>query len=103
MTDAPPGNEKPRFRRDRVRLQETTTGLLVYDIESDSLFHANRTASMVLELLDGTRSWAQIAHALADRHGWATAEIAADLSTFARELMTVGLLEEPPWNSCIHP
>lgn len=103
MTEAPLGNEKVRFRRERVRMQETATGLLLYDIESDSVFDGNKTARMVLELLDGTRSRAQIAGILADRHGWAMAEIAADLSTFVRELADLGLVEEPPWNSCIHP
>jgi hypothetical protein len=84
-------NVRPRVRRSRIRHLPTRQGLLLYDVRSDATFEGNAVALEILELLDGTRTCAEIARQVAERYGVPLPAVLADVAEFVRTLRRRGI------------
>jgi PqqD family protein of HPr-rel-A system len=70
-----------------LELDEVEDGLMVYDEETDTVHHLNRTAAVILRLCDGTRNAEAIAAEVAEVFGLdepPAGETAACLSDLAQ-------------------
>jgi hypothetical protein len=74
--------------------QEVAGELVVLDLDGMVLRGLNRSGGRAFQLMDGHRTLAEIAEALAARHGIAVGRALEDLVGFATGLLRRGLLEE---------
>jgi PqqD family protein of HPr-rel-A system len=66
---------------------------VVYDEESGDLHHLNPTASVVLDLCDGSSTIGELSAALAQAFGEPTGRVEPDVRTLIRQFRRIQLLE----------
>ena len=96
MTTSPAARDRVFRRCSDVRFRTVLDEGVVIKQDTAEVLVLNEVGARVLELLDGTRTVADVEAALADEFDAANAELGTDLASYLDELLSAGLIQEAP-------